>query len=167
MIERRGKWQFFPNFSISFLLFPKRLFFAAASLPIFLLRICVDLKKKEEKISPYSILYIYNSTIHSLIFLFLLFFFFILELIVSFKYISCAKRHEGDIKNRNLQYKFFFSAAACYVRYTIYFFIFSGAHTDIESRYAYASSPMCFVSLSTEVELFFFLCLLPLKEKLE
>lgn len=93
---------------------------------------------------------------------------FILELIVSFKYISCAKRHEGDIKNRNLQYKFFFSAAACYVRYTIYFFyIFGGAHRYWESLCLCIISDVLRVIVNWSRIIFFFLCLLPLKEKLE
>jgi hypothetical protein len=96
--------------------------------------------RRRKKISPYSILYIYNSTIHSLI--------FFLELIVSFKYISCAKRHEGDIKKSKSPIQIFFSC--CYIRI--------GAAHRYWGFYAYASSPMCFVSLSTEVEYFLAYC---------
>jgi len=88
------------------------------ALPIFLLRICVDLKKKEENITVLDIIHIqfYDS-----------FPYIFLELIVSFKYISCAKRHEGDIKKSKSPIQIFFSC--CYIR----IFFYSGPHTDIES----------------------------------
>lgn len=156
MIERRGKWQFFSEFLNFFFYYFQSAFFCCCFSANFSSQdLCGFEEEGRENITVLDIIHIqfYDSFPYILILTLL---FFILELIVSFKYISCAKRHEGDIKNRNLQYKFFFFLLllAMYdIRYT--FFIFSGAHTDIESRYAYASSPMCFVSLSTEVELFF------------
>ena len=142
------------NFSISFFIISKAPFFCcyccfSYALPIFLLRICVDLKKKEENITVLDIIHIqfYDS-----------FPYIFLELIVSFKYISCAKRHEGDIKNRNLQYKFFSAAA-------IYEFFFIRGRTQI-------LRVLCLCIISDVLRVIvnwsgIFSCLLPLKEKLE
>lgn len=117
---------FFRISQFLFLLFPKRLFFCCCFSANFSSQdLCGFEEEGRENITVLDIIHIqfYDSFPYILILTLL---FFILELIVSFKYISCAKRHEGDIKNRNLQYKFFFCCCLLCTIYDILFLYFRG-----------------------------------------